>query len=105
MQKVGYITLVTPPDFIKTNNKSYCLINLPTKDKDEFTNQLNIHFPDENITIYLWDDEEHNSTANYQWKQDVYRTAETIIFKNDDQSFSILNKDNIKDLKQMFNSK
>ena len=108
-EKMGYITLVTPPDFIKNNNRSYYLINLHTKDKDDFTNLLNLHFPNENITIYVWDDNEQEQSNNwsrgYKWKQQVYTTAATTIFKNEDQSFSVLNKNTIKNMEQLFNSK
>ena len=55
-KKLGQITLVTPPSFFQNQNKSFCLVNLSKKDKDNFADQLNKHMPKEDVTIYLWDD-------------------------------------------------
>ena len=55
-KKMGTITMVTPPSFFQNQNKSFCLINLSKKDKDNFADQINKYFPKEDITIYLWDD-------------------------------------------------
>jgi len=55
-KKNGTITLVTPPSFFQNQNKSFCLINLSKKDKDNFADQINKFFPKEDLTIYLWDD-------------------------------------------------
>ena len=42
--------------FFQNQNKSFCLINLSKKDKDNFADQINKYFPKEDLTIYLWDD-------------------------------------------------
>ena len=55
-KKQGTITLVTPPSFFQNQNRSFCLINLSKKDKDNFANAVNKWFPKEDLTIYLWDD-------------------------------------------------
>ena len=55
-KKNGTITLVTPPSFFQNQNKSFCLINLSKKDKDNFADQINKYFPKDDLTIYLWDD-------------------------------------------------
>ena len=55
-KKEGTITLVTPPSFFQNQNRSFCLINLSKHDKDNFANAINEHMPKEDITIYLWDD-------------------------------------------------
>ena len=55
-KKNGTITLVTPPSFFQNQNRSFCLINLSKKDKDNFADQINKYFPKEDLTIYLWDD-------------------------------------------------
>ena len=60
-KKLGQITLVTPPSFFQNQNKSFCLVNLSTKDKDNFADQLNKHMPKEDVTIYLWDDNNFSS--------------------------------------------
>ena len=55
-QKLGTITMVTPPSFFQNQNKSFCLVNLSKKDKDNFADEINKHFSKEDLTIYLWDD-------------------------------------------------
>ena len=37
-KKMGTITMVTPPSFFQNQNKSFCLINLSKKDKDNSSN-------------------------------------------------------------------
>ena len=54
--KLGTITMVTPPSFFQNQNTSFCLINLSQKDKDNFADQINKHFVSDDLTIYLWDD-------------------------------------------------
>jgi hypothetical protein len=54
--KMGQITLVTPPDFVQNQNRSFCLINFSKRDKDSFASQLNLHMSQQEITLYLWDD-------------------------------------------------
>ena len=55
-KKMGTITMVTPPSFFQNQNRSFCLVNLSRRDKDNFADQINKYFPKEDITIYLWDD-------------------------------------------------
>jgi len=55
-KKMGTITLVTPPSFFQNQQKSFVLVNLSKKDKDNFADSVNKYMPKEDITIYLWDD-------------------------------------------------
>ena len=55
-KKMGSITLVTPPSFFTNQNRSFCLVNLSKKDKDNFADAVNKWFPKDDLTIYLWDD-------------------------------------------------
>ena len=52
-KKMGTITMVTPPSFFQNQNRSFCLINLSKKDKDNFADQINKYFPKDDLTIYL----------------------------------------------------
>ena len=58
---LGQITLVTPPSFFQNQNRSFCLVNLSKKDKDRFADELNKYMPKEDVTIYLWDDNNFSS--------------------------------------------
>ena len=55
-KKQGTITLVTPPSFFQNQNRSFCLVNLSKRDKDNFADAINKYMPKDDITIYLWDD-------------------------------------------------
>jgi hypothetical protein len=104
--KLGQITLVTPPDFFQNQNKSFCLINFSKRDKDSFADQLNKYMPNEDITVYLWDDNnfsvtdtvdktdpsydayvkewQHNQTnRDYNWLLNACREANTVILNMD----------------------
>lgn len=55
-KKMGQITLVTPPSFFQNQNRSFALVNLSKRDKDRFADEVNKWLPKEDLTIYLWDD-------------------------------------------------
>jgi hypothetical protein len=55
-KKQGTITLVTPPSFFQNQNRSFVLVNLSKKDKNNFADAINKFMPKEDIVIYLWDD-------------------------------------------------
>ena len=111
--KLGQITLVTPPDFFQNQNKSFCLINFSKRDKDSFADQLNLHMPNEDVTVYLWDDNnfsvtdsvdktdpsydayvkewQHNQTnRDYNWLLNACREANTVILNMDYISKSLM---------------
>ena len=46
-KKMGTITMVTTPSFFINQNRSFCLINLSMKDKDNFAEQINKYFATE----------------------------------------------------------
>ena len=73
-ERLGQITLVTPPDFFQNQNKSFCLINFSKRDKDSFADQLNKHMPDEDITVYLWDDNNFSVTDSVEKNDPNYES-------------------------------
>jgi len=106
-KRMGSITLVTPPSFFTNQNKSFCLINLSKKDKDNFADQINKWFPKDDLTIYLWDDNNFSALdpfnsdtdpeyeqylenwkpnkqgRDYTWLLNACRTATTIVLNMD----------------------
>jgi len=105
-KKMGTITMVTPPSFFQNQNKSFCLINLSKKDKDNFADQINKYFPKEDLTIYLWDDNNFSALdpfgsddeeyekyletwkpnkkgRDYTWLLNACRSATTVILNMD----------------------
>lgn len=100
--QMGQITLVTPPDFVQNQNRSFCLINFSKRDKDSFAAQINLHMSRQDITVYLWDDNnfsvgdsmdkedpnyeeylknwQHNqSNRDYNWLLNACKAASTVI--------------------------
>ena len=105
-KKMGTITMVTPPSFFQNQNKSFCLVNLSRRDKDNFADQINKYFPKEDITIYLWDDNNFSNLdpfggddpeyekyletwkpnqkgRDYTWLLNACRSATTVIMNMD----------------------
>ena len=52
---LGTITVITPPSMINPHEISFCLINLKEEQKDQFATQLNKIFPEDNITVFMYD--------------------------------------------------
>ena len=106
-KKQGTITLVTPPSFFTNQNRSFVLVNLSKKDKDNFAEAINKWFPKDDLTIYLWDDNNFSGLditgrendpeyekylenwkpnakgRDYTWLLNACRTATTVIMNMD----------------------
>jgi hypothetical protein len=106
-KKQGTITLVTPPSFFTNQNRSFVLVNLSKKDKDNFADAINKWFPKDDLTIYLWDDNNFSGLditgrdsdpeyekylenwkpnakgRDYTWLLNACRTATTVIMNMD----------------------
>ena len=52
---LGTMTVVTPPSMMNPTELSFTIINLREKEKNHFAKQLNTLFPNDNITIYMYD--------------------------------------------------
>ena len=52
---MGMITLVTPPSMINPGDISFLLIDLKEDQKNQFATQLNTLFPDDDITVFIFD--------------------------------------------------
>jgi hypothetical protein len=70
-KKMGQITIVTPPSFFQNQNKSFCLINLSKRDKDSFADAINKHMPKDDVTLYIWDDNNFSSLDPFGNEEDA----------------------------------
>ena len=52
---LGTITVVTPPSMMNPHKISFCLINLKEEQKNQFATQLNKLFPNDNITVFIYE--------------------------------------------------
>ena len=57
--KMGMVTIVTHPSMIMPEKISFTLINLKEKEKNEFATAINKSFPKDNITVYMYNESEH----------------------------------------------
>ena len=107
LKKMGTITMVTPPSFFSNQNRSFVLINLSKRDKDNFADAINKYMPKEDITLYLWDDNNFSNLdpfgtdddpeyekyleswkpnakgRDYTWLLNACRTATTVVINMD----------------------
>jgi hypothetical protein len=51
----GLVTLITPPSMIKGGKISFLLVNLKEEEKDQFATQINNIFPEDNVNVYIID--------------------------------------------------
>ena len=52
---LGALTVVTPPSMMNPEKLSFTIINLREKEKNHFAKALNTLFPNDNITVYMYD--------------------------------------------------
>ena len=75
---LGTMTVVTPPSMMTPEKLSFTIINLKEKEKNHFAKQLNTLFPNDNITIYMYDH------PGYQdWLEQVVTKSKYVIMDED----------------------
>lgn len=69
---LGTMTVVTPPSMMNPEGLGFTIINLREKEKNQFAKELNRLFPDDNVTVYIYDNpgyqdwlEQAMSKSNY----------------------------------------
>ena len=75
--RLGTLTLVTPPSSIQSDNESFCIVNFKDEDKDKFANYLNEYKPDDDLTIYVVDS--NNSEFTLDWLIDVIEKSNNAV--------------------------
>lgn len=97
--KMGKLTLVTPPSMVSPKDISFTIINLNEEQKTIFTDKLNELFPKNEITIFIWDKshvednwlDQANLNSDYVVKgdTDIIKQIETIKEKYDRRKFNL----------------
>ena len=97
--RLGKLTIVTPPSMIQPKDLSFIIMNLSDQQKEIFTNKLNEFFPTNEITIFVIDKlkEEDNwlkvAKVNTDYvitgDKDVNEQIETIKVKHDRRKFNL----------------
>jgi len=103
-EKMGTITLVTPPSIIENLNETFCLLNFSDEDKDQFMNFLNEFYTKDtdNLTVYIAD--QNNNQFNGKWLTEAIEKSNNVIVKSL-QGFKFLKSNKIKNLKEFFNGR
>ena len=71
---LGTITVVTPPSMLNPHKISFCLINLKEEQKNQFATQLNKLFPNDNITVFIYE-----SSGDGQWIKQATMKSKFIV--------------------------
>ena len=97
--KIGNVTLVTPPSMIDPNGVSFTIVNLNEEQKKIFSRKLDEHFLNSEITVFVWDGtssndkwlEEANLKSDYVIKgtQDINKQVETVRVEHDRRKFDL----------------
>ena len=75
---LGTMTVVTPPSMMNPEKLSFTIINLREKEKNHFAKELNTLFPNDNITVYIYDN------PGYQdWLEQAITKSKYIIMEKD----------------------
>ena len=77
-ETLGAMTVVTPPSMINPEKLSFTIINLMENDKNHFAKELNKLFPNDNITVYIYDN------PGYQaWLEEAVTKSKYVIMEKD----------------------
>lgn len=97
--KMGKLIIVTPPSMIRPKDISFTIINLNDEQKTVLTDKLNVLFPKNEITIFVWDKfkvedkwfEEANLNSDYVIKgdADITKQIEAIKARYDTRKFDL----------------
>ena len=75
---LGMMTVVPPPSMMNPEKLSFTIINLREKEKNHFAKELNTLFPNDNITVYIYDN------PGYQdWLEQAITKSKYIIMEKD----------------------
>ena len=73
-ETLGYVTLVTPPSMMNPEKVSFAILDLEEEQKNQFALQLNTIFPNDNVTVFVY-----NSGAPVGWIREATLKAKYIL--------------------------
>ena len=77
-ETLGAMTVVTPPSMINPEKLSFTIINLMENDKNHFAKELNKLFPNDNITVYIYD-----NPGFQAWLEEAVTKSKYVIMEKD----------------------
>jgi hypothetical protein len=75
---LGTMTVVTPPSMMNPEKLSFTIINLQEKEKNHFAKALNKLFPNDNVTVYIYDNPGYQS-----WLAEAITKSNYVIMEKD----------------------
>jgi len=75
---LGTLTVVTPPSMMNPEKLSFTIINLQEKEKNHFAKELNKLFPNDNVTVYIYDNPGYQS-----WLEQAITKSNYVIMEKD----------------------
>ena len=72
---MGKLIVVTPPSMTRPQDISFTIMNLNDEQKTLFTNKLNKLFPENEITIFVWD----KSNVDDKWLEEANTNSDYVI--------------------------
>ena len=75
---LGTMTVVTPPSMMNPEKLSFTIINLQEKEKNHFAKELNKLFPNDNVTVYIYDNPGYQS-----WLEQAITKSNYVIMEKD----------------------
>ena len=87
---LGMMTVVTPPSMMNPEKLSFTIINLREKEKNHFAKELNTLFPNDNITVYIYEKDKAPI-----WSKEMAPENKTYYVSEEqtiEQTFKVINK-------------
>ena len=75
---LGALTVVTPPSMMAPEKLSFTIVNLREKEKNHFAKALNTLFPNDDITVYMYD-----HPGYQQWLEQAITKSKYVIMEKD----------------------
>ena len=75
---LGTMTVVTPPSMMNPEKLSFTIVNLQEKEKNHFAKELNKLFPNDNVTVYIYDNPGYQS-----WLEQAITKSNYVIMEKD----------------------
>ena len=95
-ETLGYVTLVTPPSMMNPEKVSFAILDLEEEQKNQFAIQLNTIFPNDNVTVFVY-----NSGAPVGWIREATLKAKYVLANMD--TLPVYIKEMISEDKKIYN--
>ena len=75
---LGMVTLVTPPSMMNPGEISFTLVDLKEEEKNHFATELNKLYPNDNVTVYIYE-----TSGDNGWLRQAMTKSKYVLMKKD----------------------